>query len=133
MVIKTLFCFITEDDPGIIRSKVNRPLREVSSIEGYHNRYIHGQKSNLIVWEMDSQSLEEQVQEVMDLAEKLRSVPGDRHVSCYLIREPQRVNEFYAFLSSEVLKKYSSLDLEFNFEYVEKEPIPDAGMGKNRS
>ena len=31
------------------------------------------------------------------------------------------------------LKKYSSLDLEFNFEYVEKEPIPDAGMGKNRS
>lgn len=43
-----------------------------------------------------------------------------------MIRESHNVNEFYAFLSSEVLKKYSSLNLELNLEYVEQqENSPD--------
>lgn len=119
MYIKTLFYLITQESPEIICSKIKHSPREVSSIEGYHNIYIHGQKANIIVWEMNSQNLEGQFLEVIGIAEKLHSIPGDRHVSCHIIRETHKVNEFYAFLSSEVLKKYSSLNLELNFEYIE--------------
>ena len=119
MHVKTFFHLVTQDVPEVICSKVEYSPREISEIEGYHNICMHGGKANVIVWEMNSEGLENQIPEVIAIAEKLHSVSGDRHVSCHIIREAHKVNEFYGFLSAEILKKYSSLNLELNFEYIE--------------